>query len=231
MEKVTFIIDKNLDFKNHLIMEKVTEKAPVEPKVAEYYKKMREADDAGKFAIFEKESEKFYSDEMKPFRDILAHQVQELWDSLSDEYIKRMEKIHHNPFPFEKVSGVLTTAPFGYGYKFNETNPWFACIKDSPIKAVHTAMHEIMHAFFNKYFASEIEEKYKITEKQVWLISEALTVLLNLEFDDIRMIPDRGHPGHEELRNFIKESWLKNKDLDKVLEDVCLNYFKEGSEK
>jgi len=229
MKKVTFKIDKDLDFKNHLIMARIAEKAPVEPKVAEYYKKLREADETGKLQIFEKESARFYSEEMKPFREVLVKQVQEMWDLINDEYVSRMEKIHHNSFPFGSISGVLTTAPFGYGYDFNESGPWFACVKDSPIKAIHTGMHEVMHAFFRKYFGSEIEAKYKIDEKKVWLISEALTVLLNLEFGDLRMYPDKGHPGHEELREVIKKSWLETKDLDKVLEEVCVGYFGGGT--
>jgi hypothetical protein len=158
---------------------------------------------------------------MKIFRDILVRQTQEMWDLINDVYIERMEKIHKKDFPFENTSGILTTAPFGYGYDFSESNPWFACSKDAPLKATYTTMHEIMHAFFHKYFASELKVKFNLDDKKIWPISEALTVILNLEFDDLRMYPDKGHPGHEELRGKIKEKWLKYKDLNKVLEEVC----------
>jgi len=222
MKKVIFKIDKDLDFKNHLIMAKTLEKVQgISSDIAAYYKNLREADDAEKIKIFEKESSVFYSDKMKIFRDILVKQTQEMWVLVNDEYIEKMEKIHKKDFPFENISGILTTAPFGYGYDFNESSSWFACSKDAPLKAVHTAMHEIMHAFFHKYFADDLKTKFNLDDKKIWLISEALTVILNLEFDDLRMYPDKGHPGHEELREKIKENWLKYKDLNKVLEEVC----------
>jgi hypothetical protein len=160
---------------------------------------------------------------MEFFREILIKQVQEMWDLINNEYIKRMEKIHKKDFPFKNISGILTTAPFGYGYDFNEKNPWFACAKDTPLKAIHTAMHEIMHGFFHKYLAGELKTKFNLDDNKIWLVSETLTVILNLEFDDLRMYPDKGHHGHEELREKIKESWLKHKDLNKVFEEVCVN--------
>lgn len=226
MKKVTFKIDKDLDFENHLIMAGVSERTPgiasnITSDITEYYKNLREANKEEKIKIFEKESSKFYSDEMKNFRVVLVRQVQEMWDLINDEYMKKMEKIHGNNFPFANVSGILTTTPFGYGYNFDEKNPWFACPKDSPLKAIHTTMHEIMHIFFFKYLAGKFKEKFNLDDKKVWLTSEALTVILNLEFDDLRMYPDKGLPEHKELREEIKELWIKYKDLNKVLEETA----------
>jgi hypothetical protein len=120
------------------------------------------------------------------------------------------------------VSGILSTTPTVYGYNFNNENPWFACSVDSPIKAIHTAMHEIMHIYFLKYFADEYKNRFQLNNDQIYIIKESLTVLLNLEFNDIRLISDRGHFGHEALREKIKNDWLKYKDFKKVLNETCL---------
>lgn len=221
MKKIIFKIDEGLDLSNHIIGAKVSENIEnISPSISEYYKKIRSTQGDEREVIFKKRTAKFYSESMTNIRVLLIKQTQEMWDMVENEYISRMEKIHKNKFPFETVSGILTTAPFGYGYNFNEETPWFACSKDSPLLALHTTMHELMHSFF-KYFYNSYKEKYNLSDKQMWDIKESLTVLLNIEFDDLRMNPDKGHPGHEKLRENIKENWLKYRDIDTVLDKAC----------
>lgn len=223
-KKVIFKIDKELDFQNHLIGSKRALKdiAKMSPETSDYFKSLRDANEEEKRKIFEERTTKFYSDEMIDVRALLVKQAQEMWDLVEDKYFSKMEHIHQKDFPFENISGILSTTPMIYGYNFNEDNLWFACPHDSAIKAIHTAMHEIMHLFFHKYFWDEYKNKFELTGDQIYKIKESVTVLLNLEFNDIRLITDRGHWGHEAVREKIKEDWLKFKDFNKVLEEVCL---------
>lgn len=222
--KVTFKINKELDFENHLIGAKRIPKYPegVPSEIVKYFKTLKNANNKQKRIIFEKRVEKFYSKNSKTVRALSVIQIQEMWDLIENKYFGKIEKIHKRKFPFRKIMGVLSTAPMIYGYDFTKKNPWFACPYDSPIRAVNVAMHEMMHTFFQKYFWEEYKNKFKLNNKQIWDVKEALTVLLNLEFKDIKTLPDKCKPGHEKLRAKIEEDWLKYKDIEKVLEGACL---------
>ena len=56
-------------------------------------------------------------------------------------------------------------------------------------------------------------------------LKEALTILLNLEFNDLWFIKEIGYESHEKLREFIKNQWMKNKNFD-VLLNKCVVYLK-----
>lgn len=89
------------------------------------------------------------------------------------------------------------------------------------MRAVDTAMHEIMHFIFHKYFYHKWKKKFKLTDKQIWTIKEAVTVILNTECDNIRFDIDKGHKGHEKLRAKIEKDWKKYKNFEKVLDRAC----------
>lgn len=223
-KKVIFKIDKDLDFRNHLTGARVALEGSISmsPQTSEYFKSLRDATEEEKRNIFDKRTSKFYSEEMKSVRNLLVKQTQEMWDLIEDRYFNKMEEIHKKSFPLDMISGILSTTPTVYGYDFHEGNPWFACTFDSPLKAMHVATHEIMHIFFHRYFWNEYKDKFELSEKQIYKIKESVTVILNLEFSDIRINPDNGHSGHESLREKIKEDWIKYKDFEKVLEDACI---------
>jgi hypothetical protein len=224
MKKVVFKIDRELDFKNHLIGAKriLDNFQNTRPEVIEYFKSLRNADEEDKIKIFENETSKFYGNGMKDIRPLLVKQTEEMWDLVEDEYFSKIEKIHQKKFPFKQITGVLSTTPKFYGYDFNKDSPWFACPNDSSLRAIHVTMHEIMHTYFHVYFREEYKNKFKLNDEQIWTIKEALTIILNVELDDMRIYPDKGKPGHEKLREKIKEDWLKYKDINKVLDEACL---------
>jgi hypothetical protein len=223
-KKVIFKIDKDLDFRNHLTGARVALRGSISmsPQTSEYFKNLREMNEEEKRNLFNKRTSKFYSEEMEPIRRVLVEQTQEMWDLIEDRYLNKIEVIHKKSFPLDMVSGILSTTPTVYGYDFHEGNPWFACVYDSPLKAIHTTMHEIMHLFFHKYFSEKYKNKFELSEEQIHKIKESLTIILNLEFSDIRINPDNGYVGHEALREKIKEDWLKYKDFEKVLEEACV---------
>lgn len=223
-KKVIFKINKDLDFQNHLIGARIALRdiAKMSSGTSDYFRSLRDCNDEEKLKIFNERTAKFYDDEMTDVRALLIKQAQEMWDLVEDKYFSKMEYILQKNFSFEGVSAVLSTTPMIYSYNFKENNLWFACPHDSAIKAVHTAMHEIMHLFFHKYFWGEYKNKFELSDDQIYKVKEAVTVILNLEFNDIRLISDRGHFGHEDLREKIKNDWLKYKDFEKVLNEACI---------
>ena len=84
---------------------------------------------------------------------------------------------------------------------------------------IDVAMHELMHFMFHRYYDRICEEE-GLTKNEMWDVKESFTVLLNLEFDDLRFQPDNGYPQHVKLREAIKESWQKNHDFDTALKSA-----------
>lgn len=62
----------------------------------------------------------------------------------------------------------------------------------------------------------------RLNNEQIYKIKESLTVILNLEFEDIRIYPDKDKLGHEIIREKIKQDWIKYRDFKKVLKEACL---------
>ena len=224
-KKIIFKTDKKLDFQNHLISMNVRKERYNFDKYShgKYYKKLYEADEIKRYEIFE-QAVRIYKPEYKRFRELIARQTQEAWDMVENDYILKMEKIHGNLFPRDVVYGILSTTPDGrYGYNFNKNKDvsWFACQFYSPLYAVSTTMHEIMHLFFHEYFEKDYMAKFSLSQNEIWSVKEALTVILNLECKDLAVRSDIGKPNHDELREKIKTDWLKYKDFKKVLGNAC----------
>lgn len=223
-KRVLFKIDENLDFENHLIGLNIFLKNSIKvpPDVIQYYEELKNINKNEQREVFIKKTRYFYNENALEIRSLLVKQTQEMWDLIDEKYFNKMEEIHKNVFPLETISAILSTTSTVYGYNFNNKNPWFACPYDSSIKAIHTAMHEIMHVFFNEYFYKEYKLKFDLNDEQIYLIKESLTVILNLEFENIRIYPDKSKPGHEEIREKIKNNWIKHRDIAKVLEEICI---------
>lgn len=223
-KKIIFKIDKKLDFQNHLISMKVCKERYGFDKYpcGKYYKKLYEADEVKRYKIFE-QTALVYKPEYKRFRELAVRQTQEVWDIVEIDYILKMEKIHGNLFPRDIVYGILSTTPDRrYGYNFNKDISWFACQFYSPLYAINTTMHEIMHLFFHEYFEKDYMAKFSLSKNEIWLVKEALTVILNLECKDLIVRSDTGKLNHNELREKIKADWLKCKDFKKVLDNACV---------
>jgi len=221
VKKVKFIIDQDLDYKNHLIGVKITKNIiNFSPKLASYFEDIRNAEKMNKKKVFEEKTKWFYRKEINEITELYVKQVQEMWNLIEEKYIKKMNNIFKNKFPYDIIYGVVSSTPFGYGYEFKEPKPWFACPNDKTITAVNVAMHEIMHAYFNKYLAKDLFEKYHLSEEQIFEFKESLTVLLNVECGDFRLYEDKGHFGHEKMRKKIKEEWNKSHDIDRVIKNI-----------
>lgn len=224
---VIFKIDKKLDFQNHLIGMRVYKKRHTpEPDLVKYYKKLEKANNKQKFEIFNIQTVRFYNPQRKKFRDLVLKQTQEAWNIVEKDYIKAIERIHGREFPYKKIYGILSTAN-RFGYNHNGSKKWFACSYRTPLFSIDIAMHEIMHFVFHKYFHKQWQEKFSLSDNQMWAIKEAMTVILNLECSNLRFELDKGYPAHKKLRLKIKNDWSKYKNFEKVLDNIC-SYVKKN---
>lgn len=217
---VIFKIDKKLDFQNHLIGSKFYKTGfIIGSPLFIYYKKLAKAKNIKeRRKIFNEKSSNFYKKSNAKFRKLMTKQIQEVWNTIERDFIFTIEKIHNRKFPHKRIHGILST---GGRFGYSTDKKWFACNYDSPVRAVDTAMHEIMHFIFYKYFYNQWKKKFKLTDKQIWTIKEAVTVILNTECGNFRFDFDRGHNGHENLRKKIEKDWIKYKDFENVLNCAC----------
>jgi hypothetical protein len=139
--------------------------------------------------------------------------VEKAWAKIEKEYFHRMDRIMGHKYQKDSTA-YLTTSRYS---PYNPEECWFMfgffySIPD----AIRTCGHELMHFYFHNFYWANVEKE--IGKDKTWHLKEALTVLLNLEFNDLWFARDEGKKGHEELRKFISEEWKKEKDFDKLLE-------------
>jgi hypothetical protein len=224
---VFFVINKDLDIKNHLIgLDSYKNKLHSRTKQKnEFYDKLLKLSSKKRRAAIRKNIGRFYLPEKCKFLNSIAKDVNSEWAKIETVYFKRLEKIHKHPFPFSSVKAVLSSAGrFGY----NTDGRWFAAsMLQNKFASIDIATHELMHFMFHKYYW-KVCEKSGLSWKQIWNIKEAFTVLLNIEFSDIRFQPDNGYPEHKKIRTAIENSWKQNRAFNKAL-SVAINTAKLSS--
>jgi hypothetical protein len=221
---VKFVIDKKLDIENHLIgLRSYKQKLhsyynQKKNSKNERYEKLLKLSGKKRKDFIRKELVDVYSPKNKKKLEEIKNDAQKYWDKIEKDFFSRIQKVFGKPFPYQTVRGVFSTANrFGY----NTGKRWFATSIDrNKFFAIETAMHELTHFVFHYYFWKQCE-KYGLSWKQIWNIKEAFTVLLNLEFADLRLRLDYGYPEHKEIRNFIAKEWKKDKNFEKVLDKTC----------
>ncbi|MDO8647832.1 MAG: hypothetical protein Q7R70_05480 [Candidatus Diapherotrites archaeon] len=160
-----------------------------------------------------------------PMLAIQVSAVNQAWQSIELEFFKRLEKVMEKPNAFPKITGYITTMQ-SCPYNMAPNDTWFMFkFFGSTANATKTAAHEIMHFQFHNYYWREIAEK--IGQENTGHLKEALTVLLNLEFNDLVLDYDYGYPVHKNLRKFITEQWQSNPSFNALLES-CIQYFGEN---
>ncbi|MBS3149966.1 hypothetical protein J4455_04735 [Candidatus Woesearchaeota archaeon] len=154
--------------------------------------------------------------------DYFVEGVKKSWKLIEKEYFKRLEKITRKKIIAKDVTVYITTAgrcPYDGGdYEW-----FFVNYFSSFANVLVTCGHEIMHFNFHQFFWKDVEKQ--IGKEKTSDLKEALTILLNIEFNDLWFVSDRGYEVHRELREFIAKEWVKEKDFKKLLEK-CIKYLK-----
>lgn len=155
----------------------------------------------------------------------IAKSVSSSWNKIEKEYFKRLEKITKNKFHFKKINAYLTSAG-RCPYNPSPKNPSFHFSLFSGILfEMNTIGHELMHIHLhNSLWWKKVEKE--IGRNKTHDLKEALTELLNLEFQDLWIIKDKGYPNHTQLRKYISQQWKKKKDF-KLLTEKCIKWIKK----
>ena len=178
-------------------------------------KKLRGKEFADCQATLGEYSKKVYNHRMLK---IAENAVNQSWGLIEKKYFDRLEGITGMPLNDKNIKAYLTTAP---RCPYNFRDNWFMVNYFSSIpNMLAIAGHEIMHLHFHQNYWENIEKK--IGDKTGEL-KESLTVLLNLEFNDLWFVGDKGYVPHQKLRGFIAKQWEKNKDFN-ILLDKCVNH-------
>lgn len=75
-------------------------------------------------------------------------------------------------------------------------------------------VHELLHLFTHKNI------KLSVGAKEFNDYKEALTVLINVEFNDLTEHEDRGYPQHQKLRKYIAEKYIKGSSVIKLTKQL-----------
>lgn len=149
-----------------------------------------------------------YIEGRKYTADEYISKYQKDFDEIKDRYIKSAEKVFGVKLD-ENVTAYLTAAG---RYPYNLEQYFFFVGfggRSNPV-----AIHELWHFYTWKVFG--LEEERKIGMKKYNDIKESLTVLLNLECQDILEEEDEGYPQHQEYRKEISKLWKEGKDIKDI---------------
>lgn len=79
----------------------------------------------------------------------------------------------------------------------------------------NTIIHEFSHiAFLAKW--SDFCKKLGYTDNGIQELKEVLTVINNIEY---KKVSDKGYSIHSDIREIVKQIWMKSNDLKKIISD------------
>ena len=148
--------------------------------------------------------------------DTIINDLQKYWDSIEKKFFDHlMNRMQLSSFYGVKELMGFFSSRSGCGHNTSE-NYFAVSIHNGSLKNTQVAMHEIMHIFFHKQWQVFCLER-GLSDKDIWNVKEALTVLLNLWFKNQLIDLDWGYEENAELRKLIQEKFLESRDFKKHL--------------
>lgn len=143
------------------------------------------------------------------FEDLIER-LNIFWRDNSVMIEKRFDNIFNTRISNE-ISVYITTND-RCAYSFDEKFFFVSITGESPKR---TILHELLHF----YTIQKFQEQFKLMKREdAYKIKESLTELLNWEFTDLIEVPDQGYTGHQDLRQIIKNTWPKEKNIENIFE-------------
>jgi len=143
--------------------------------------------------------------------------IENKWMQISKIFWPRAEKIFKTKLPNKQIIGYLTIHNI-CGYNIRD-NYFFITLTSTCSNLI--IMHELWHFFTWYSFGKSFKENNVISKERYYDIKESLTEILNLEFKDLlgNQI-DKGYFPHQKIREKVKKSWVKYKNIKKVVDEL-----------
>ena len=139
------------------------------------------------------------------------------WDLISNEFEKRANNIFGLKIPDDITAFLTITGRYPYSIP---NNFFYVSVKRQNVNSI--VMHELFHFYTWYKFGGDLK---KLGGERYNDFKEALTVLLDVEFTDLMNGEvDAGYERHREFRDFIKNEWQKEKNLEKIWQLVKKNF-------
>jgi len=141
--------------------------------------------------------------------EIFMESVEKGWNSINDEYFRRLEEVTQRPICTSDFKANITTS--GRCPCDPTDNSFLLSIRRPYLHALRVCGHELLHLQFNNHFWDSTCKE--IGDVRTVVLSESLTTLLNSDFRDLWITEDFGYAAHSDIRKFIAEEWAKKKDF------------------
>ncbi len=140
------------------------------------------------------------------------------------EIFSRMQKVTGRKIYRENFTCFVTTFPRA-PYDYRRGYVWIPVIWPKETY-VRTFVHELLH--FQTYAYWQKRCLVKLAEDEFENLKEALTVILNEEFMDLIIWPDKGYKIHKKLREKLLKFWQAKKNFDALIMYGVKIYHKYG---
>ncbi|MBI2474982.1 hypothetical protein HYV69_00990 [Candidatus Uhrbacteria bacterium] len=140
-------------------------------------------------------------------------EIQNIFNQHQEEIFFRMRKVTGKKIYRKDFVCYLTTfprAPYFYSHGY----VWLPMIWPRETY-VRTFIHELLH--FQTYAYWQTRCLKKLTSYEFEDLKEALTIVLNEEFIDLIIWPDKGYKIHKSLRNKLLKFWRVNRNFEKLI--------------
>jgi len=152
-------------------------------------------------------------------QSVIKEEVQALerfWRKIEKRFFKKLEEVTDKPVFKRKFDCYLTS---GFMCPYNEKEKWFMISMWHSIPmSITTICHEILHLQFLHYYKKYCRSF--LSEKQTEDLKEALTFILNTDFNNLLLLEDRGYPSHQKLRKELEKIWNRRKNFQEFLDEA-----------
>jgi len=160
--------------------------------------------------------ENFWKEHTKETQNKIK-EMTESFNKHKDVIFKKMESLTKHPI-YRNDFTIFLTSLNRWPYNTLQWLTWSNLYRTWVCKAF---IHELLHFQTIIYYKTYIMEKLH-DERKFEDLKEALTFLLNYEFQDIIEVPDNWYPQHQELRKKLEDYRVhSDKDFDKLIDYGC----------
>jgi hypothetical protein len=207
--KLNFIYDLKKDIENHEII---------------YYTKLKGGESKVLNAFFDKFGDIFNKDNLQRFitNILISNKIevdkqiihfQQSWNKIEEKFFNKMEEIFLIHPPFKKIKVYLTTND-RCSYSLKDGYFFITIFTKNPKRII---MHELFHFYTYYAFKKELNSFDKAISYD---IKESLVEILNLECYDLLDALDKGYERHKKLREMVRDSWQRTKNIKTVFVEL-----------